>query len=136
MVGLDNAGKTTVLYRLHLGEAVRTVPTIGSNVEQARRAVGHACLPLHALTSLELVAQSRQPRALLLPPPPPAHHHHSLTPSPPARLQVKVDKPGGGAGHITFEIWDLAGQANLRPSWASYYQSTHAVIVVADCSDR
>lgn len=33
-VGLDNAGKTTILYRLHLGEAVRTVPTIGSNVEQ------------------------------------------------------------------------------------------------------
>jgi ADP-ribosylation factor-like protein 5B len=30
MVGLDNAGKTTVLYRLHLGEAVRTQPTVGS----------------------------------------------------------------------------------------------------------
>ncbi len=36
MVGLDNAGKTTILYRLHLGEAVRTVPTIGSNVEQVK----------------------------------------------------------------------------------------------------
>ena len=35
-VGLDNAGKTTVLYRLHLGEAVKTVPTIGSNVEQVK----------------------------------------------------------------------------------------------------
>lgn len=35
-VGLDNAGKTTILYRLHLGEAVRTVPTIGSNVEQVK----------------------------------------------------------------------------------------------------
>lgn len=33
-VGLDNAGKTTILYRLHLGEAVKTVPTIGCNVEQ------------------------------------------------------------------------------------------------------
>lgn len=33
-------------------------------------------------------------------------------------------------------LQDLAGQANLRPSWAQYYQSTHAVIVVADASDR
>lgn len=77
MVGLDNAGKTTILYRLHLGEAVKTVPTIGSNVEQ-----------------------------------------------------VKVDS------NLTFEIWDLAGQANLRPSWAAYYTSTHAIIVVADSTDR
>lgn len=77
MVGLDNAGKTTILYRLHLGEAVKTVPTIGCNVEQ-----------------------------------------------------VKVD------GSLTFEIWDLAGQANLRPSWAAYYAASNAIIVVADCSDR
>lgn len=33
-VGLDNAGKTTTLYKLHLGEAVVTQPTAGSNVEQ------------------------------------------------------------------------------------------------------
>jgi ADP-ribosylation factor 1/2 len=33
MVGLDAAGKTTILYRLRLGEVVSTVPTIGFNVE-------------------------------------------------------------------------------------------------------
>ena len=33
MVGLDNAGKTTVLYKLKLGEVVTTIPTIGFNVE-------------------------------------------------------------------------------------------------------
>jgi len=33
MVGLDAAGKTTVLYKLQLGEAVTTIPTIGFNVE-------------------------------------------------------------------------------------------------------
>lgn len=33
MVGLDAAGKTTVLYRLKLGLVVTTVPTIGFNVE-------------------------------------------------------------------------------------------------------
>lgn len=33
IVGLDAAGKTTILYKLHLGEVVKTAPTIGSNVE-------------------------------------------------------------------------------------------------------
>merc|ERR1712203_116189 len=33
MVGLDAAGKTTVLYKLKLGEVVTTIPTIGFNVE-------------------------------------------------------------------------------------------------------
>jgi ADP-ribosylation factor protein 1 len=30
MVGLDAAGKTTILYKLKLGEIVTTIPTIGS----------------------------------------------------------------------------------------------------------
>jgi len=33
MIGLDAAGKTTVLYRLKLSEKVVTIPTIGFNVE-------------------------------------------------------------------------------------------------------
>jgi len=33
ILGLDNAGKTTILYKLQMGEVVTTVPTIGFNVE-------------------------------------------------------------------------------------------------------
>ncbi|KAI8976984.1 ADP-ribosylation factor-like protein [Pilobolus umbonatus] len=33
IVGLDGAGKTTILYRLQLGEVVFTIPTIGFNLE-------------------------------------------------------------------------------------------------------
>ncbi|KAH7861903.1 hypothetical protein Vadar_032418 [Vaccinium darrowii] len=32
-VGLDAAGKTTILYKLKLGEIVTTIPTVGFNVE-------------------------------------------------------------------------------------------------------
>lgn len=76
MVGLDNAGKTTSLYKLHLGEVIMSQPTVGSNVEQ---------------------------------------------------VTYK---------NLQFEIWDLGGQANLRPSWATYYRSTDAVILVVDSTDR
>ena len=33
MLGLDAAGKTTILYKLKLGEVLSLVPTIGFNVE-------------------------------------------------------------------------------------------------------
>ena len=33
MLGLDAAGKTTILYALKLGKVNNTIPTIGFNVE-------------------------------------------------------------------------------------------------------
>uniref|UniRef100_A0A6B2LKS6 ADP-ribosylation factor 1 n=1 Tax=Arcella intermedia TaxID=1963864 RepID=A0A6B2LKS6_9EUKA len=33
MVGLDAAGKTTILYKMRFGEVTTTIPTIGFNVE-------------------------------------------------------------------------------------------------------
>ncbi len=35
-LGLDAAGKTTVLYKLNIGEVVHTIPTIGFNVETVK----------------------------------------------------------------------------------------------------
>ena len=37
IIGLDNAGKTTALYRLLNGTTVNTQPTVGSNVETIER---------------------------------------------------------------------------------------------------
>jgi ADP-ribosylation factor protein 6 len=34
MLGLDSAGKTTILYKLKLGQPVATIPTVGFNVEE------------------------------------------------------------------------------------------------------
>uniref|UniRef100_A0A7N0U5C2 ADP-ribosylation factor n=1 Tax=Kalanchoe fedtschenkoi TaxID=63787 RepID=A0A7N0U5C2_KALFE len=36
MLGLDAAGKTTILYKLQIGEVLSTVPTIGFNVEKVQ----------------------------------------------------------------------------------------------------
>ncbi|KAJ3176782.1 Arf GTPase arl1 [Irineochytrium annulatum] len=33
ILGIDHAGKTTILYRMQIGEVVTTIPTIGFNVE-------------------------------------------------------------------------------------------------------
>ena len=34
MIGLDAAGKTSILYQMKMSELVKTIPTIGFNVEQ------------------------------------------------------------------------------------------------------
>lgn len=34
ILGLDGAGKTTILYQMKLNETVAAVPTIGFNVEE------------------------------------------------------------------------------------------------------
>ncbi|KAI9591800.1 ADP-ribosylation factor-like protein 1-like protein [Syncephalis fuscata] len=33
ILGLDGAGKTTILYRMQMGEVISTIPTIGFNME-------------------------------------------------------------------------------------------------------
>lgn len=47
MVGLDAAGKTTILYKLKLGEIVTTIPTIGMST---RVTILWAHSPLQAST--------------------------------------------------------------------------------------
>lgn len=95
-VGLDNAGKTSILYRLHLGETVSTTPTLGCNVER-------------------VVAPTSS----------------SASTSSPSSSSSSSSSSG-----LEFEVWDLGGQANLRPSWAAYYKSSDAAILVVDCTDR
>ena len=48
MVGLDAAGKTTILYKLKLGEIVTTIPTIGVSCALVTRTRAHP--PLQAST--------------------------------------------------------------------------------------
>ena len=48
-VGLDAAGKTTILYKLKLGEIVTTIPTIGERYRSsASLATASGCKPISA----------------------------------------------------------------------------------------
>lgn len=76
IVGLNNAGKTTILYKLHLGQVVQTQPTIGSNVEEVRH------------------------------------------------------------DNLSFQVWDLGGQENLRANWSMYFEEADAVVFVVDSNDQ
>ena len=44
IIGLDAAGKTTVLYTLKLGEVVTTIPTIGKLLPPGSFSCSYYCL--------------------------------------------------------------------------------------------
>ena len=57
-VGLDAAGKTTILYKLKLGEIVTTIPTIGESRREERERGGGTsedllCILPQALISVQ-----------------------------------------------------------------------------------
>jgi len=58
MVGLDAAGKTTILYKLKLGEIVTTIPTIGMPSPNPSRhrpvaATRSCCVALHCCVACD-----------------------------------------------------------------------------------
>ena len=42
MMGLDNAGKSTILYRMRTGQYCETIPTIGFNCEKVKGKLGRS----------------------------------------------------------------------------------------------
>ena len=123
MVGLDAAGKTTILYKLKLGEIVTTIPTIGMSTRKSSSvAIKPAC-------------RIRQ-----------AGHMGLLGKIPHCRRKI-TDRilPPGRAGfnvetveykNIQFTVWDVGGQDKIRPLWRHYFQNTQGIIFVVDSNDR
>ncbi|KAK4405786.1 ADP-ribosylation factor-like protein 5 [Sesamum angolense] len=125
VVGLDNAGKTTTLYKLHLGEVVTTHPTVGSNVEELvykniRFEVELVYLVVQRTSIRSIPSLCETGLAWFTP----LLLHQILNlfnltdlPIPYNQSGILVDKIGSGHG-------------------ATYYRGTHAVIVVIDSTDR
>ncbi|CAJ1403397.1 unnamed protein product [Effrenium voratum] len=107
MVGLDAAGKTTILYKLKLGEVVTTIPTIGFNV-------GTQVAEFVSLVDVETV--ERHGRKLCC---------------------VPVKRANDMAGALEWKGWAAeTGQDKIRPLWRHYYQGTNGLIYVVDSNDR
>lgn len=108
--GLDAAGKTTMLYRMKLGEVVTTIPTIGFNVET----VDYKNI---SFTSWDVGGRDKIVSC--------------------SRRQVRP--VGNLAAHLMFPSCFFACPAVFRlqrPLWRHYYQNTDALIFVVDSNDR
>ena len=113
MLGLDAAGKTTILYKLHIGEVLSTVPTIGARLAtrvRALRSAAHLGTLAGALKRALISAHARRRAGFNV-----------------EKVQYK---------NVSFTVWDVGGQEKLRPLWKHYFSNTDALIYVVDCLDR
>lgn len=113
LLGLDNAGKTSVMHALlgtpprgADGEPTPIAPTVGFDI--------------HTLTVGGPAAADADTAAAAAPP----------------------FTPGGGDGGdasaaptTTIHVWDVGGQASIRPFWRNYFDATDGLLFVVDAAD-
>jgi ADP-ribosylation factor 1/2 len=134
--GLDAAGKTTILYKLHIGEVLSTVPTIGKNMlliqgclcEERSAANEHLLADHLDLSDFSAASITRLPPVFFF-----SLVFNSL-PLSYAFTGFNVEKVQ--YKNVVFTVWDVGGQEKLRPLWRHYFNNTDALIYVVDCCDR
>ncbi len=114
MVGLDAAGKTTILYKLKLGEgkfSIRCYPSLTLSLSVKVRFFGvvsnveillYFCFLLVVVTTIPTIGFNVE------------------------TVEYK---------NISFTVWDVGGQDKIRPLWRHYYQNTQGLIFVVDSND-
>ncbi len=133
MLGLDAAGKTTILYKLHIGEVLSTVPTIGAlsccNSDDI-------CSPSELGLRPRTSPVDRSCRLLC---------HCPCFIFQPTSIATAFTRPDKHAGfnvekvqykNVLFTVWDVGGQEKLRPLWRHYFNNTDGLIYVVDSQDR
>ena len=162
MVGLDAAGKTTILYKLKLGEIVTTIPTIGEGFFIFIL----FCLHIYLLQDWRILnfhlkilivfrvtdggakwyrfQHGRMANDIGLGD---NCGEHLFTgffmPFDESRERKVYFLPFSGFNvetveykNISFTVWDVGGQDKIRPLWRHYFQNTQGLIFVVDSNDR
>ncbi len=134
-VGLDAAGKTTILYKLKLGEIVTTIPTIGE---------WQGARPLPCGARAACRGERQYTVELQCPSPQVAGHvvkrvtfmQHQTTMNNPSTMFAGFNVETVEYKNISFTVWDVGGQDKIRPLWRHYFQNTQGLIFVVDSNDR
>lgn len=105
MVGLDAAGKTTILYKLKLGEIVTTIPTIG---KAKYLKVKWLLFTFNITCSFITVYWGYFFNVILF----------SVSGFNVETVEYK---------NISFTVWDVGGQDKIRPLWRHYFQNTQGL---------
>ena len=118
MVGLDAAGKTTILYKLKLGEVVSSAAPASARRAAPRRLRARDRRPLARSIDAFVSALLRTRRA------------------PPAAIPtIGFNVEAIEYKNLTLTVWDIGGQDKIRPLWRHYYSDTQGVIFVVDSND-
>ncbi|KAL6520657.1 Arf GTPase arf3 [Orobanche minor] len=130
VLGLDNAGKTTILYRLQMGEVVSTIPSKSDfiNVANGREIrtidFGSPLDGVHGIGN-RVYLQEREQLSL----------YYSVNESYFVYAAIGFNVETVQYNNVKFQVWDLGGQTSIRPYWRCYFPNTQAIIYVVDSSD-
>ncbi|KAG6773063.1 hypothetical protein POTOM_020317 [Populus tomentosa] len=132
MVGLDAAGKTTILYKLKLGEIVTTIPTIGFNVETVEyKNISFTVWDVGGQDKVHVLIDGLVLASCL----PPAHNIFDAIQ---VELEACVEKTTFSCA--VYRLGDIFCLISLlfwiRPLWRHYFQNTQGLIFVVDSNDR
>ncbi|KAJ0011075.1 hypothetical protein Pint_33868 [Pistacia integerrima] len=117
MVGLDASGKTTILYKLKLGEIVATVPTVGFNVETVEyKNISFSVWDVGGQSQCSCGCVSLMKKTI-------------------KEASVKSDN------YLVIEVSNIITAVfqfteQIRPLWRHYFQNTQGLIFVVDSKDR
>ncbi|KAL6009699.1 hypothetical protein ACLOJK_000128 [Asimina triloba] len=139
MVGLDAAGKTTILYKLKLGEIVTTIPTI-VKTEEASKKKGLLLAVLLQVGSLMFFSPREKMDScrICFGGKEGGIKFSSFADNDEIALAKAVgfNVETVEYKNISFTVWDVGGQDKIRPLWRHYFQNTQGLIFVVDSNDR
>lgn len=131
ILGLDGAGKTSILHRLKQNEFIPGVaPTIGFNVETIEYA--NAFRAVHASALFTGGVQHRANMARVRS----SSDVDRVTQQTHPFATDVVSPNRAVASNVCFTLWDMSGMRKVRALWKYYYSNTHAIIYVVDSADR
>ena len=107
VLGLDNAGKTTILKALSEEEINTIMPTQGFNIK--------------SLVSISFKASTTRWFESFF------QHWFNRLDLPFSFLQSQDG--------FKLNVWDIGGQREIRPYWKNYYENTDALVYVVDSAD-
>ncbi|KAF7331682.1 GTP-binding protein [Mycena kentingensis (nom. inval.)] len=115
-LGLDNAGKTTILKKLNGEDILSVSPTLGFNI----KTFAHG---KYALFSLSILASGLV-----------AHRCSHICVA--LRLIYARIVHRLCDSLLIHDVGDVGGQRTLRPYWRNYFEQTDALVWVVDSGDR
>ena len=117
VVGLDDAGKTTIMNQI-MPKKVRAPP---QQRKQRRRSPGaRAISPRGASNTTDRL------RAVITA----QHQYNEVVPTVGFKVEQFVKN------NIAFTMFDMSGASTHRDLWTAYYGEADAVIYVVDCKDK
>jgi ADP-ribosylation factor-like protein 2 len=137
ILGLDNAGKTTIVKRLcgkpidqiepTLGFSIETLeyststtPTIATNAIEDRRTDVNENVDVDVHDENDSVSNQKD------------HASSSISVAMPA----SPSSPSAQPAPYLLHLWDIGGQSTIRAYWRNYFERTDGLIWVVDSSDE